>query len=346
MTKPQIGILGGGQLARMLALSAHPLGLDVSVFAAQSTEPAALVCGKTRLGSMGDEADLRKFLSGVNVVTFESEFVDIDKLRRCVPREAYVFPRLDVIEGIQDRLPQKRLLDRFNINTSPWLEVRNAADLREAQECFREGFVLKQRRFGYDGYGTFVCRNGRVDSQILQKSPHGFVAEKFVAFKRELAVSFVRSRSGDFLALPLVESVQVDSRCFSVHGPVRHRGLKALQARFKKLMHELDYVGILAVEMFDTGKELVVNELAPRVHNSAHYSQDGLTCSQFEYHLRAGLDLPLPKINLTRPGFAMVNLLGEGRAPVRLSYSPFGKLHWYGKTENPARPQDGPHQYR
>src|SRR6185436_17416427 len=125
--------------------------------------------------------------------------------------------------------------------------------------------------------------------------------------------------TGEFTALPLVESVQKDARCHSVCGPIRHPKVVALTSAFKRLMNEVDYHGILAVELFDTGKNLVVNELAPRVHNSAHYSQDALTCDQFEYHVRAGLGLKLPKVELLRPGFAMVNLLGEENKEIHLS---------------------------
>ncbi len=318
----------------MLALSAHPLGLNTSILTANASDPAAQVVGQTMLGSLSDEADLRKFLGGdLTSLTFESEFVDIEKVSACLPKSVYVFPSLKTIEQIQDRLTQKRLLDRFKIPTSPWVSVEHKKDLTTAYEKFSSGFVLKQRRFGYDGYGTFVIK-GEPNPLILQRSNHGFIAEAFVDFKRELAISLVRTRKGEILTLPLVESVQENSRCFSVHGPVRHKNLKAVVAGVTKMMNALDYVGILAVEMFDTPNGLLVNELAPRVHNSAHYSQDGLACSQFEYHLRAGLDLPIPKVELKAPGFAMVNLLGEGKRQPRLSYANNGHLHWYGKTEN------------
>jgi 5-(carboxyamino)imidazole ribonucleotide synthase len=326
-----IGILGGGQLARMLILSAHPLGLRPQVFAATAHDPAAQVIARPFLGALGDKADLRRFLSPLASATFESEFVDTKKLQQSLPQTLNLFPSLKVIEQIQDRRPQKHLLDRFSIPASPWMEIRNFNDLKLAERKFPRGFVLKARRFGYDGYGTFICQ--KADAKILRKSEFGFIAEELIEFKRELAISFVRSRRGAIVDLPLVESLQKDSRCFSVHGPVEHPGLKSLSQSFHKLMHEIDYVGALAVELFDTGKTLLVNELAPRVHNSAHYSQDALTCGQFEYHLRAGLDLPLPKVELRAPGFAMVNLLGEG-GKVKLSYSPGGFLHWYGKKEN------------
>lgn len=337
MTNFDLGILGGGQLARMLALDAAPMGLHVSVMAAQAHDPAGQVVGSTVLGSLSDEADLRRFLRPLKNLTFESEFVDTDKLSRSLPRTVHVFPNLTAIEALQDRLTQKQLLDQFSIPTSPWREVKDLKDLHQAELNFKNGFVLKQRRFGYDGYGTFVVAKGQnADPSILQKSSHGFIAENFVKFRRELALSFVRSRSGHFLSLPLVESVQVNSRCFSVKGPIAHKSVATLTKKIRRMMESLDYVGILAVELFDTPKGLLVNEVAPRVHNSAHYSQDALTCSQFEYHIRAGLDLPLPKVELLKKGFAMVNLLGDGGREIHLSHSPLGHLHWYGKTENRA----------
>jgi len=333
MIQYPIGILGGGQLARMLLLSAHPLGLETSVFVAQKSEPAAQVCGQSFVGSLDNEDHLKNYTANLSALTFESEFVDTDKLARCLPKSLNVFPRLDVISQIQDRLPQKQLLDTYKIPTAPWMPVQSEADLKQASGKFKNGFVLKQRRFGYDGYGTFFCRDGRIDPSWLQKTKHGFIAEAAIPFRRELAISFVRSSSGAFLTLPLVETVQRDARCFTVKGPVQHAGIKSLSQRCKRLMNEIGYVGILAAELFDVGRELLVNELAPRVHNSAHYSMDALSCSQFEYHLRAGLDWPLPKLQLVQKGFAMVNLLGEG-GKVQLSRVPLGHLHWYGKGEN------------
>lgn len=320
----------------MLALDAFPLGISVSVLTKQSTDPAAQVVGQTLLGSLSDEKDLRKFLGEVDALTFESEFVDIPKLTQCLPKSVYVFPNLGAIEAVQDRLTQKRLLDRYGVPTSPWMPVETKAELTEAIAKFKNGFVLKQRRFGYDGYGTFIVKGGKHDPMVLQKTSHGFIAESFIDFKKELAISFVRAKNGEFLQLPLVESVQVDSRCFSVTGPVAHKSLAVVAKKIKAMMEQMDYVGILAVELFETPKGLLVNELAPRVHNSAHYSQDALTCSQFEYHIRAGLGLPLPKVELLKKGFAMVNLLGEGAKEPKLSREPKGKLHWYGKNENRA----------
>ena len=321
--------MGGGQLARLLALAAHPLGLNTRVLVANADDPAAQVTDAVLTGSK--PADYAGFVSGLSHVTFESEFIDVAALEDLPD---VFFPSLAAIGVIQDRLSQKRLLDQHRIPTSPWVEAATEADLDKVP--FGEGYVLKARRFGYDGYGTFPVKSGGTpDPRWRERLNNGFIAEEFVNFRRELATSFVRGCDGTFRALPLVESVQVDARCFSVRGPVTHQGLPKLTKQFKRLMNELDYVGILAVELFDVGGRLIVNELAPRVHNSAHYSQDALTCSQFEYHLRAGLGLPLPKVHLRAPGFAMVNLLGEG-GEVRLNYAHDGWLHWYGKRENRA----------
>ncbi len=333
MNAIHLGILGGGQLARMLAQAAQPLGISPAILTTQSQDPAAQVAGNTQVGSLSDDSDLRKFFrQPLSALTFESEFVDIGQLRKLIPAQLPVFPALDAIELLQDRKSQKECLDRFKIPTSPWTSVSSTNELNEAGQKFDHQFVLKQRRFGYDGYGTFHIK-GDVDPKILATSEHGFIAEERIHFKRELAISFVRGKKGEFVALPLVETVQKDSRCFSVVGPIQHRGLKKLSQQVKKMMTSLHYVGILAVELFDTPQGLLVNELAPRVHNSAHYSQNALTCSQFEYHIRAGLGLPLPAVQLVKNGFAMVNLLGEGKL-TQLSHKPHGHLHWYGKAEN------------
>lgn len=333
-TPPKVGLLGGGQLAQMLAQAAQPLGLPVSVLTASKTDPAALVCGDTVLGSLEDEADLKKFLTSLDAVTFESEFINSAKLLACSPAGLHIFPNLNAVETIQDRLTQKQLLDRYKIPTSPWVGVAGREEFETARQKFSEGFVLKKRRFGYDGYGTYIFKNGQGDEKALNKGGHGFIAEKFVDFKKELAFGIARSRTHGSVILPLVESVQKHARCYSVVGPVKHPKLAALAKSISKMMTDLDYQGLLTIELFETVKgQLLVNELAPRVHNSGHYSQNALTCSQFEYHWRAGLDWPLPKVEVVRPGFAMVNLLGEG-GNVSLSKKALGALHWYGKTEN------------
>ena len=199
----------------MLSLAAAPLGFEMAVLTPQKTDPAAQVCSHVHLASLNDEAEIRHFLNAVDAVTFESEFVDTQLLSRCVPANVRVFPSLPVIGEIQDRESQKRLLDRYKIPTSPWLPVNSVSDLKRAALSFPKGLVLKQRRFGYDGYGTFVIPEPlkKLDLEVLHKSTSGFIAEQLIDFKRELAVSFVRSTSS-FLSLPVVETVSGSRAAF------------------------------------------------------------------------------------------------------------------------------------
>ena len=164
--------------------------------------------------------------------------------------------------------------------------------------------------------------------------PQKFIAEKFIPFKRELACIFVRGRNGSTKVLPLVQSQAVNNRCDWVLGPITHPAFKKISAQILKMMKTLDYVGAMGVEFFDTGKNLIVNEIAPRVHNSGHYSQDALNFSQFDLHLMAGLGLELPEIKILDKSFVMTNLLGESEKEFSFPDKLTGKLHWYGKKEN------------
>ncbi|MGE4133052.1 MAG: 5-(carboxyamino)imidazole ribonucleotide synthase [Bdellovibrionales bacterium] len=327
-----LGIIGGGQLARMLALTAHTKGWPITVLTEKANDPAAQVVGQAHVGPLEHDR-IRQFLADIDILTFESEFTDIDLIKELKPKTLKVFPALNVIKTIQDRLTQKLLLERFRIPTAEWCSILRPTEISEAQEKFSGEFVLKARRFGYDGYGTFVYSKGKCAKEPVDRMGTGFIAERKIKFKRELAFSVARSTSGQTRLLPLVHSIQKDSRCYSVSGPIRHRGFNKLSAAILNMMKSIDYVGILAIELFETKSGLLVNELAPRVHNSAHYSMDALQCSQFEYHLRAGLGLDLPAVSLRSPGFAMINLLGGGKT-VRFSEKSSGYYHWYGKDQN------------
>lgn len=238
---------------------------------------------------------------------------------------------------LQDRLIQKQLLEKYKITTSPFMEVSNRNQLDEALQKFPKGLVLKKRRFGYDGYGTFIVRNRQNASKVeglLSEVKDGFIAESFVTFRRELALMAVRSINGEVSFLPLVESQQKDNRCFWVKGPLRHRSLGAITKKIKTLLGEIDYVGAIGFEFFDTAQGLVVNEVAPRVHNSGHYSLDALNSDQFTLHIKALLGMKLGTVELRKPGFAMLNLLGEMGGPPTWNLPPNLNLHWYGKSDN------------
>jgi 5-(carboxyamino)imidazole ribonucleotide synthase len=329
----KVGILGGGQLARMLVTAGNEMGFDMHVLCANIAEPAAQVCTHVRIGRTDSEADVNEFLKDVDIVTVESEFINTGMINKVIGKIPFM-PSVNLLETIQDRLTQKELLKKFNIPTSPFLAWNGEKSNEELRQHFKNGFVVKKRRFGYDGYGTFVVRkNDPMPS--LKRDPFGYIVEEFVPFRRELAFSIARNEQDEFAVFPLVESFQVNSRCFWVKGPTKHSKFSGIVAKFKKLMCKTQYCGILAIEMFEHKGRLLVNELAPRVHNSAHYSMDALDLSQFEAHLRGILGLPLRNPLALCKGFAMVNLLGDDKSSseVHLAREPVGRLHWYGKSE-------------
>lgn len=334
----KIGFLGGGQLARMMILEAHRLGLEPHVYSASAQDPAAQVTAFHHVGILTDFRSLHDFAQKMDYVTFESEFVPPEvllELENSVDSE--IFPRPQIMRQLQNRLSQKKTLHQFRIPTAPFLEIENPRELSSVWQTFQGPFVLKTCFGGYDGYGTFFAKKESHLKDLAGKLPEssqGFMAEKMISFKRELAAILVRSSTGETLALPLVETCQTDGRCDWVRGPITHRKWNDLQKRLFHMMKSMNYVGCMGVEIFDTGTELLVNELAPRVHNSGHYSQNALSESQFALHLKAGLGMKLGPVKLLTPQFAMVNLLGQSQNSLEAPADLTGELHLYGKAEN------------
>lgn len=334
----KMGFLGGGQLARMMVLEAHRLGIEAHVYSESLTDPAAQVTSFHTQGKLTDFSSLQKFIQNVSCLTFESEFVPPEILAQLEKKaQPFFFPRPEIMKRLQNRQSQKEILKEFKIPTAPFIPVLSQADLQQAWKKLKGPFVLKKNFGGYDGYGTFFAKKEADTERLKEKlpsSPEGFVAEQFVPFKRELAAILVRSSQGKMISLPLVETSQVNGRCDWVRGPVHHPKWAALKKRLFSMLQKLNYVGCMGVEIFDTGKELWINELAPRVHNSGHYSQNALTENQFALHLKAGLGLDLPPLQLVLPQFVMVNVLGQSSEPLQLPKSMSGHLHLYGKLEN------------
>jgi 5-(carboxyamino)imidazole ribonucleotide synthase len=334
----KIGFLGGGQLARMMILEAHRMGHEPHVFATTNAEPAAQVTSHVSTGKLQDIKALEDFLQKVDLITFESEFVPADTLNWLASHAANkVFPKPEIMKSLQNRLSQKQTLQKFKIPTADFLSVTDTPDLTRAWEELGGAFVLKKNFGGYDGYGTFFARKTSDLSSLEEKlktEPQGFLAEQLISFKREVAAIFVRNSKGKTLCLPLVETHQVGGRCDWVRGPLTHPKWPALQKKIFQMMKSLGYVGALGVEMFDTGRELWVNELAPRVHNSGHYSQNALSESQFALHLKAGLGEELGPVQTLAPQFLMTNLLGGSDRELIPPADLKGHLHLYGKAEN------------
>ncbi|MBX3042052.1 MAG: ATP-grasp domain-containing protein [Bdellovibrionaceae bacterium] len=322
----------------MLALKGQELGLEMHVLSPQASDPAAQVTRHWHQGSPDHAEDLASFFRQVDVVTVESEFHEATSLASAEKSSGTkLFPSAQNLGTLQDRLPQKDLLKASGLRTAPFFAVDTWADMDRAFEAFKGAFVLKKRRGGYDGYGTFIVRSKK-DLERLKisfdptQSP--CIAEAFVPFVRELALVVARNPQGEIAVLPLVETHQVDSRLDWLKGPVRHPGLKTLQKGLEKFLKKIDYVGTIAFELFETKDRLLwINEVAPRVHNSGHYSLEAVEMDQFRLHLMAILGKSLTA-ELSVKAFAMTNLIGSGAATPEAPENLTGHLHWYGKNES------------
>ena len=329
----KLGFLGGGQLARMMAARCHQMGLNCQSYVAAETDPAAQVADFVK----SDDASLKSFCRSLTHLTFESEFANPSDLKALskIP-DLEVFPRADLMLQLQDRLSQKELIHTARLPTSPFLAVKDLSDLQIAIADLGFPLVLKQRRDGYDGYGTILLKSkSAIQKQIarIENFKPGWIAEAWVPFQRELAIGVARNKSNQMSVLPLVQTYQKDSRCLWVKGPVDHPGLARLVRKIKSFMTSTDYVGLLTFELFDIGDKLLVNELAPRVHNSGHYTMEALHIDQFELHIAAGLNRDLPKKIKPVSEFAMYNILGGMAKTPKLATSADSRLHWYGKHE-------------
>ena len=339
MSDYKIGILGGGQLARMLALRGFELGAQIHIYSESSNDPAAQVTRFSHQGKTDSGSDLKAFLEEVNVATFESEFMDAPLLAKLSKETGTkIFPDPGLMGKIQDRLSQKEMLIKNKVPTTPYMEVSTVEDLEKAFEEFGP-IVLKKRRFGYDGNGTFIAKDVKSLASValmIDSEEHGWIAEKFIKFKRELACVIVRSRDGSIADLPLVETFQEDSRCLWVKGPVKTTArLTALGANLRKFLKNIDYVGAMGFEIFETEYDFFINELAPRVHNSGHYSLNALSEDQFSLHMKAVVGLKISSPLPLATGFAMYNLIGSSKNAPEWSEIPDGvSFHWYGKKEN------------
>ena len=341
----KIGIIGGGQLARMLVHAGQCLGLEMHILSEHKSDPAAQVTSFWSSYSKKNFVnDLKLFAKDVDVLTFESEFHNIDDVRAAADKKnLFVYPNFDVMEKIQDRRTQKLLLQKYKIPTSPFAIINHFNEIENAWSSLTtvipasKKAVLKIHQGGYDGNGTFVVSSLDELKNTFLKLQKPCILEKFFPFEKELAIIFARSKAGSFISLPLVETVQKDHRCDLVSGPFKLKSgnaIKEVTIQFRKLMEKENYVGVLAAELFYSKGKLLINELAPRVHNSGHYTMDALSHSQFALHILSGISEKLPNTNLKAPFFVMSNLVGETSNLFQIPSSTNVTLHWYGKTEN------------
>lgn len=332
----RIGILGGGQLGRMLALAAHPLGHSVVVLAQREDEPACAVA-RSVLGVFEDEAALDRLAAAVDVVTYESENVPLASVSRLALR-VDVRPGLRSLEVASDRLAEKTTFRALGIGTPPFVAVDDEASLAVAVEAIGLPAVLKTRRLGYDGKGQRVLRVPADVPGAFDALGAPCILEGFVPFSRELSILGVRSASGEVRVYPLSENLHTSGilRVTTAPADVSPALAVAAEDAMRALLSHLDHVGVLALELFDVHGKLLANEIAPRVHNSGHHTIEGALTSQFESHVRAIAGDPLGPTELRCPA-AMVNLIGAVPNTADVLALPDVHLHLYGKAPRPGR---------
>ncbi|MFN0007185.1 MAG: 5-(carboxyamino)imidazole ribonucleotide synthase [Planctomycetota bacterium] len=334
----KLGIVGGGQLARMLALAAHPLGVRVQTLCASQDEPAGRVA-RAIVGSGDSLSDLRGLAHDSDVLTFETESLDAGLLRAACETKP-MYPPVRALEIAQDRLLEKLFLRELGIPLAPFVPIDTRDDLERAVATLVLPAVLKTRRGGYDGKGQVVLRDDR-DAITLWTRLAGrpLVLEAFVQFERELSLVAVRSREGEIRFYPLVENFHAGGVLRATIAPASGIDVsveRLAQGYARRIMESLDYVGVLALELFELGDELWANEVAPRVHNSGHWTIDGAQTSQFENHVRAVCGLPLGSTK-ARCHAAMLNLLGTVPDIESLLAVLGAHVHLYDKPAAPGR---------
>jgi 5-(carboxyamino)imidazole ribonucleotide synthase len=333
-----IGILGGGQLGYMLALAGYPLDFHFRFLDPSPQAPVGRIAPRVT-AEYADYEALDKFAHGLALVTYEFENVPVEAARH-LAQHVPVYPPPQALEAAQDRLNEKILFQKLGIPTTEFVAIDSVAELDSAVRKLGLPCVLKTRRLGYDGKGQWVLRSQDDVAQLQKDSPSApLILENFVSFTRELSILAVRGRSGETAFYPLVENHHRQGilRLSLAPAPALTPALqKEAESAALRILEALDYAGVLAVELFQCGGHLLANEIAPRVHNSGHWSIEGAVTSQFENHLRAVAGLPLGETRILGCS-AMLNLIGEVPELAELLATPDAHPHLYGKSLRPRR---------
>jgi 5-(carboxyamino)imidazole ribonucleotide synthase len=361
-TRQQIGVIGGGQLAWMMAIAAKNLGLNLAVQAGSDDDSAVPIANRVIYGKVDDAKATAKLAENCEVITFENEFVDlvalqelIDRLNRAGDRQLLFLPKLETLAISVDKLNQRQHFRDRNIPTPEFYSVDNETELLAAAAKLSYPLVLKARRHGYDGKGTWVIANERellAAWKSMHKAPA--IAESFIPFEIELAVIAARSESGEISIYPVVETIQANQVCRRTIAPARiTRNIsEKVEAIAKQIVITLDAIGVFGIEFFLTiTGEVSVNEIAPRTHNSGHYTIEGCQTSQFEQLLRIVSGNNLGEVAMVAPVAVMVNLLGFEEASwtnsekstdnshyaeklKAIANFPNTYIHWYNKMSS------------
>ncbi len=343
-----LGFIGGGQLARMSALQAFRFGMNIAVYTtSSSTEPVENMTPNTFRGGLNDVEKLCEFANSCDVITLENEFVDADVLSEVTKRSGTpIYPTAHSFALIGDKLTEKRTFQAKGIPVTPFKEIKSTDDLIEFGETHGWPFILKSSKGGYDGYGNATAKDlGQAMAgydKLGGNDGQQIIAEAFVPFTMELAVMVARNNTG-IQVYPCVESIQKDHICKEIIAPARIPLELQVQAQelAKTAVEAIDGIGVFGFEFFLThDNQILLNESAPRPHNSGHYTIEACVTSQFENHVRAVCGLPLGSTNLIVPTAVMVNILGKrtGEAVVdhaeNLLSTVNAHLHVYGKSDS------------
>jgi 5-(carboxyamino)imidazole ribonucleotide synthase len=333
-----VGILGGGQLGRMLALAGYPLGFTFRFFDSSMEAPASYLADLVA-GDYENSAQLQEFTSGLDVMTYEFEnipFSTVKFLEKLLP----IFPSAEALEISQDRLKEKTLFKSLGIPTTHFFRIDSLTDLEKALQETGFPSVLKTRYLGYDGKGQFIIRNSSDIQKAWGAIGQGpLILEGWIPFEREVSVISVRAKDGTVKFYPLIENHHREGILRLSFAPAEDTNgtLQQMAENYAtKILASFQYVGVLTIEFFQKDGQLIANEIAPRVHNSGHWTIEGAETSQFENHLRAISGIPLGS---TAPiGYsAMINLIGEQPDISSILRLPSAHLHLYGKDIRPNR---------
>lgn len=340
----RVGVVGGGQLAAMMGDAASALGIELVVQTPDATDPAVSVAAGTILAAIDDVLATAQLANECDVITFENEFVDLDGLRSLEQQGVLFQPSLSSLDPLLDKYAQRCYLQGLGLPTPRFWAWDCSQDLH-----LDFPFVVKVRRHGYDGQGTFIVKD-RESFESIRADLRGqsLLVEEFVPFDRELAAIAARSTTGEIAIYPIVETQQQNQVCRLVIAPAQiSLDVKSeAEAIVRTLLNSLEAVGVFGIELFLTSdNKLLVNEIAPRTHNSGHFTIDACETSQFEQHLRAVCQLPLGNCKLNSAGAVMVNLLGYESAESdylekrkKLAQIDGAFVHWYGKkVSRPGR---------
>ena len=340
----KIGIIGGGQLARMMMECAYRYGFEFVILSKEKNSPAGMITNNEITGDWNDTECLKKFAGVCDVVTLENEFIDYKKLECIESLGKKVYPSSSNIRLIQDKFIQKETLRSLKIPVAEFSDVKSIEGIRSFTEKYNYPVILKSRTMGYDGKGNYkIDSDDDIGTAMDELGKRGeLMCEQFIKFEKEIAVQAVRSINGEIKIYPVVETVQENHICKYVFAS--NDLFVNLKREVEKIaiiiLEHLNYVGVMGIEMFLKGNEIIVNELAPRVHNSGHYTIEGCYTSQFENHIRAVSGLSLGETGMKENSSVMINILGEFDGKYNLDFlkkvnlDENSFLHLYGKHEN------------